>query len=79
MIIVCLALNTKFFRKQEVNCCYEGWLGFNFRTQAKDEYASEGPNKVWRKISSKIARKISRGEDRWMFKDMETKMVQFSI
>lgn len=67
------------FRKQEVDCCYEGWLGLNFRTQAKDEDASESPNKVWSKISSKIARKISRRKDRWMAKDIETRMGQFSI
>ena len=77
MIIFCLALNTKYIRKQEVNCFYERRLGLNFWIQAKDDDVSEGPNKVWSKISSKIARKISRRKDRWMAKDIE--MGQFSI
>ena len=80
MIIFCLALNTKYIRKQEVNCFYEGWLGLNFWIQAKDDDGvSKGPNKVWRKISSKIARKISRRKDRWIAKDIETRMGQFNI
>jgi hypothetical protein len=44
MIELYQAFNTKYYRNQEVNCCYEGWLGLNLRIQAKDDGMSEGPN-----------------------------------
>lgn len=37
MIGICLAFDAKYFRNQEVNCFYEGWLSLNFWIQAKDD------------------------------------------